>query len=104
MEEIKLKILEEIKSTKELIVGLTEQVKPIAPDGAYGRLSRMDAIISKSVYESSLRDAENKLSKLNKALSKIDSPDFGICQKCKKPIPIARLMIIPESIYCMNCA
>jgi len=104
MEEIKLRIIEEIANTKNLIEGLTEQVKPIAPDDAYGRLSRMDAIINKSVQESSLRAAEEKLSKLNIALSRIDSPNFGICKGCKKPIPIERLMIIPESIYCMNCA
>lgn len=38
---------------------LEDSCKPIAPDVAIGRISRMDAINNKSVMEASLRNANN---------------------------------------------
>ena len=78
--------------------------KPVAPDCAIGRISRMDAINNKSVTEASLRQAETKLKNLNRVFSMIDSEDFGLCLRCKQVIPIGRILIRPESLYCVNCA
>ena len=103
-EEIRDLVEKEIKKTESLIDEYKELVKPIAPDAAIGRISRMDAINNKSVNEAALRQAEEKLNKLKTVHSKVDSDDFGICAKCKKPIPLGRILIKPESIYCVNCA
>lgn len=103
-EEIKQKILDEILKTEKLIIEYQEMTKPVAPDVAIGRISRMDAINNKAVTESALRQAQEKLNKLNYVLSKIGSEDFGICMKCKTQIPIGRILIRPESMYCVNCA
>ncbi|MBS4039826.1 MAG: TraR/DksA C4-type zinc finger protein [Flavobacteriales bacterium] len=103
-EEIKQKILDEISKTEKLINEYQEMTKPVAPDVAIGRISRMDAINNKAVTESALRQAQEKLNKLKYVLSKIGSKDFGICMKCKTQIPIGRILIRPESMYCVNCA
>lgn len=103
-EEIKQKILDEIAKTENLIIEYQEMTKPVAPDVAIGRISRMDAINNKAVTESALRQAQDKLYKLKYVLSKIGSEDFGICMKCKTQIPIGRILIRPESLYCVNCA
>ena len=102
--EIKLKILQEIKTTEVDIVALIDLTKPISPENAIGRISRMDAINNKSINEASLRQSQNKLKKLKNALSKIDDKDFGICIRCEKPIPIGRIMLMPHSTKCVNCA
>ncbi|PHR71021.1 MAG: TraR/DksA family transcriptional regulator [Lutibacter sp.] len=101
---IKTKILEEIKKTEGSIREYKELTKPISPENAIGRVSRMDAINNKSVNEASLRQVEQKLSTLKIALSKIDENDFGICAKCQKEIPIGRILIRPQSRLCVNCA
>lgn len=101
---LKEKILEEIKATERDVEILVEQTKPIAPDCAIGRVTRMDAINNKSVAESSLRMLRKKLSNLQLAISKIDNPDFGQCDACGKNINEKRLMFLPESNYCVNCA
>ena len=96
-----------IKSKKKLLVKieeLKELTQPIAPDCAIGRVSRMDAINNKSVNEAALRTAEDKLKKINIALERINDDDFGICIRCGKPIPIQRLVIMPESSMCVRCA
>ena len=104
MNEIKQKLLDEISKTELLIKEYQEVTKPIAPDVAIGRISRMDAINNKSVMEAALRQAEEKLRNLQKVSSKIDDKDFGICLKCHKPIPLGRILIRPESLYCVHCA
>ncbi|WP_420315732.1 TraR/DksA family transcriptional regulator [Ekhidna sp.] len=103
-EEIKKKIDEEIVKTEKLIADYKEQSKPVTLDNSIGRISRMDAINNKSITESALRQAEAKLSKLHHAMDNIDKPGFGLCIKCKQPIPIGRILLMPESNKCVNCA
>ena len=102
--KIKDKIYEEIAQTEKQIASYKENTKPIAPDNAIGRISRMDAIVNKSVLKASLNQAEIRLNKLKYVLSKIESPDFGICIKCGETIPVNRILIMPESLHCVNCA
>lgn len=104
IDEIEKKILTEISKTKLLIKEYQELTKPVAPDIAIGRISRMDAINNKSVTEAALRQAEDKLKNLNRVLSQVGTKDFGTCLKCHKQIPLGRILIRPESIYCVNCA
>jgi DnaK suppressor protein len=101
---IKTTILREILKTEKAISEYKELTKPIAPNDAIGRVSRMDAINNRSVNEASLRQVEIKLINLQRALSKLDDADFGICLKCKQQIPIGRILIRPESFLCVNCA
>lgn len=103
-ENIKELILTEISNTEKLIQEYRELSKPVAPDDAIGRITRMDAINNKSVTEASLRQAEKKLLSLQRVLSLLGTKDFGICLKCKNPIPMARILFRPESLYCVNCA
>jgi DnaK suppressor protein len=102
--KLKENIIEKIKATKEDIAAYKLLTKPIAPDNAIGRLTRMEAINSKSINEAALRKAEDTLSKLEYALAKIDNPDFGLCRKCEESIPSARLMVLPETDLCVQCA
>jgi len=103
--ELKECILSEIKTTTENISSLEEQVKPIAPDNAIGRLSRMEAIGAKSINEANLSNARIKLEKLKNILTDMDKdPDFGLCLECGENIPFKRLMLVPESRMCVQCA
>ncbi len=94
----------EIDKTQKLIATYKDLNAPIAPDVAIGRISRMDAINNKAITEASLRQSESKLKGLQQVLKKVGTKDFGICNKCKQPIPIGRILIRPESQLCVNCA
>lgn len=102
--EIKEKILTEIEKTEKSVIEYREITKPVEPDCAIGRVSRMDAINNKSVAEAALRKAEDKLKKLKYVLTQIGSDDFGVCVKCKRPIPLGRILLMPQSRHCVNCA
>jgi len=101
---LKSKIIDTIALMEEELVRLEDATKPITPENSIGRISRMDAINNKSVAEVALRSSKRKLGNLKVALSKIDEPDFGICNSCKNPIAPARLMYMPESTKCVRCA
>jgi DnaK suppressor protein len=103
-EELRAYIKEEISALKENIASYRISSRPISPDNAIGRLTRMDAINSKSINEAALNKAQQTLSRIEHTLTMIDDPDFGSCQECEEPIPFARLMIVPESGLCVLCA
>lgn len=103
-EDILYRIKEELLKTESEIEDLKQLTKPISPDDAIGRVSRMDAINNKSVNSNRLRTAEIKLKKLKHALQKSAEPHFGVCSRCGNPIQLKRLMLLPESNYCIRCA
>jgi len=103
-EKLEHHIRDKIQILKEDIVSLKKLTAPIPPDNAIGRLTRMEAINSKSINEAALRKTQYALSKLERALRTIDSPDFGLCRECEEPIPFPRLMILPETDLCVECA
>ena len=94
----------EIVKTEEKVVRYEDLAQPISPDNAIGRVSRMDAINNKSIVDAALRKAKERLKGLKSSLDKLDSSDFGVCIKCKNNIPIERILLAPQSSFCVNCA
>ncbi len=97
-------IRKKITELQGKIKELEDLTKPIAPDVAIGRVSRMDAINNRSVNEAALRQAREKLHGLQHALGVIDNPSFGKCSRCGGQIPPGRFMAMPESTKCMRCS
>lgn len=93
----RVKLIKAIEELKEL-------TKPEAPDCAIGRVSRMDAINNRSINESALRKKKLQLVKIDEALKSVNDPNFGKCIKCGKTIQAARILLMPESKVCVNCA
>ena len=105
-EQLKVKkaIEESIHSTEKDIENLKVVTKPISPENAIGRVSRIDAINNKSVNEAALRSAMNRLLLLQTALLRVANEDYGLCTRCKTPIPIQRILLMPQSSLCVRCA
>jgi len=97
-------IKENISKLEKEIVTLKELTKPIPPENAIGRVSRMDAINNKSVNEAALRTSESKLQKLFRAQDRLNEDSYGLCGKCGEEINPMRLMLLPESNFCVRCA
>ena len=97
-------VQKEISKTISSISEYKTLTQPISPENAIGRVSRMDAINNKSVIEVALRQAEKKLENLKIVDKEIGKKKFGICLRCSQKIPLARLLIIPETRKCVSCA
>ena len=102
--ELATQIISEIEKTEENITAYKEVTQPISPENAIGRISRMDAINNKSVVEAALRKAEEKLKALKVLAERVNDDDFGLCARCNKPIPYQRMLFLPQSPFCVNCA
>ncbi len=103
-QKLKQLIEEEIVELHKQIADLELKSQPIAPDCSLGRLTRMEAMGEQQVNKRVLESSKLRLTRLQNALHRIDTPQFGICIECDEPIGVERLNIRPESIRCVDCA
>ena len=79
--------------------------RPVELDQArVGRLSRADAIQDQSMSLETDRRRETELKRLDAALARIDSGDYGICLACGEEIEARRLTFDPAAPTCVSCA
>ncbi|MEM1357734.1 MAG: TraR/DksA C4-type zinc finger protein [Bacteroidota bacterium] len=102
--ELAAKLQEQIAATEKKIAGYEKMSAPVTPDDAIGRVSRMDAINNKAVAEAALRTARRKLDRLKTMQSNLDDPKLGLCKRCGREIPVQRVLLMPESPFCVRCA
>jgi DnaK suppressor protein len=105
LEEEKKRLEEQLSSFARQDPEFKEDWETKYPDfGAEGKLeeesSEEEQYLSRLPVEHIL---ELKLSDVNRALEKIKKGNYGICERCKKEIPLERLEVIPEARYCINC-
>lgn len=103
-QEIKETLLKELASLSPRIEALQEINKPISPECALGDLARFELMHEQQVSEKSLFEAKIRVKKLQYALRKVDSADYGLCVECEEEISFERLLLLPESSHCIRCA
>lgn len=69
-----------------------------------GRLSRMDAMQSQQMARETARRRQQQLQKIEGALRRIETGDFGYCHVCGEEIAEHRLDIDPAATRCIRCA
>jgi len=69
-----------------------------------GRLSRMDAMQAQEMALETERRREIELGRVERALERIESGEYGLCQSCDEQITEKRLEIDPATPVCINCA
>lgn len=104
-ETLKKRILEEIESLRKHVASMESNASSVEPDVAIGRLSRMDTMVNQSIADASLSQSKQRILNLERAMVRIDEdPEFGECEECGEPIPIGRLLALPEAQLCVECA
>lgn len=103
-QEIKNKIIQDLKHLEKEIAQLKEMTKPISPECALGDLARFELMNDQVISEKTLKEALIRKNRLDYALSKIDNEDFGLCMECEEEIALERLLVLPESSHCIECA
>lgn len=101
--ELREQIQAELERLRETIAALEEGSRPVAPESALGRLTRMEALGARAVSEASLHSVKDKFNQLSHALERIDQPDFGICNVCKLPLSADRIIAVPNTRICVPC-
>ena len=101
---LKIKIQEELLILDKNIIELQKLCEPIAPECALGDLARFELIHDQEVSQKALSQALLRKNYLIYALSTISTEDFGLCSECEEEISFQRLLLLPESKFCIKCA
>jgi DnaK suppressor protein len=79
--------------------------RPVELDQAMiGRLSRIDAMQRQAMAQAAGRRRGDLLARIDAALARIDSGDFGECVRCGDEIDPRRLQVDPTTTLCIACA
>lgn len=70
---------------------------------AVGRLSRMDSLQSQAMAKGLAEREQVRLVHLRRALERIDTDAFGVCEECDTEIEFGRLLVFPETPTCPAC-
>ena len=98
LEDRKAELLETSSST-------TDDRAPIELDQAMqGRLSRMDALQQREMALAAQRRREIEIARIESALKRLKSEDFGYCVSCDEQIAPGRLKADPAEPLCVECA
>lgn len=105
VEKYKKKLLALKKELEEAEAIGADSRKPVALDQTMvGRLSRMDAMQQQEMALENDRRRKIQIHRINQALARIDSGDYGYCATCDEPIPAKRLDLDPAVPTCVDCA
>jgi len=50
-----------------------------------------------------IENEEEELREIDAALERLEKGTFGLCERCKEPIPRSRLKLIPYAKLCIEC-
>lgn len=93
------------EETQAALAQAEESVQPVALDQtAVGRVSRIDAIQQQEMALAAKRRREVILPRIEQALERIETGNYGYCQKCDEPIVQKRLELDPLALVCIDCA
>ncbi len=59
--------------------------------------------VGHETVEAEIKDLRRRLNDIEITLKKIIKNRYGECEKCDESIPQARLELIPEARYCIEC-
>lgn len=69
-----------------------------------GRLSRMDALQGQAMAQETERRRKLELQRVEAALERLDTDEYGYCLTCGEEISIERLELDPAAAICIDCA
>ena len=69
-----------------------------------GRLSRMDAMQAQAMAQETQRRDRLEIKRVEAALQRFDSDEYGYCLRCGEIIAEPRLRVDPAATLCISCA
>ena len=105
LRELRAILVNERQALESASLKSNESRQPITLDQQrVGRLSRMDAMQSQAMAQASERRRQIRLAKIDIALKRMSSEDYGFCDKCGEEISPNRLKLDPAIAICIACA
>jgi len=105
IEELRAALLQRRDSLTELSALSASSRDAVELDQSrVGRLSRMDALQQQEMAKASESQRSQQVARIDAALARIASGDFGFCLDCGEEIAAKRLAVDPATPLCIDCA
>lgn len=105
LDALKRRLIEEREALREVEASAREAAQTVELDQTrVGRVSRMDAIQSQAMAQESDRRRRLALQRIESALERMESGEYGLCVACGEPIAENRLEADPGVLLCLACA
>lgn len=105
IETFKDQLLKHRAELETTITQAADAAKPVELDQTVvGRVSRIDAIQQQEMTLAAQRRRVEQIQKIEAALRRIETCDFGYCVKCGEGIAEKRLELDPAIPTCISCA
>jgi len=101
--EIRKRVRQEIQDLRESIDTLTDLISDDEVQSDANDWFTSKENTGKEFNEQALAISKLRLKVLDEVLKRIDSPAYGVCTVCHKPIPFERLKAVPTATRCINC-
>ena len=102
---VEKRLNERRKELQEIAAASRESRRPVELDQSrVGRLSRMDALQDQAMALETERRREIELRRIDAALDRVKSGDYGYCLTCGEEIGAKRLELDPATPVCIDCA
>ncbi|KKQ01457.1 MAG: DnaK suppressor protein [Candidatus Roizmanbacteria bacterium GW2011_GWA2_36_23] len=59
--------------------------------------------VGHDTIEAEIKDIQKRVQNIDLALKKIQKNSYGVCERCRNLIPLARLKLILEAQHCIDC-
>jgi len=92
-----------VEKRREVTAQLGMQVDALALASRVGEEDQAQVSHAESVSLRLNRLEWDTLKLIEEALDRLDTGDFGICQRCEEPIAARRLAVLPWAKYCVRC-
>ena len=96
--------LDQVKQMRTVSVELVEGGggADVVDDGGFGEGATLE--VERGRIQAVASNAATRIDQVDAALRRIDSGNYGICERCRQPIAPARLEALPEATQCVVCA
>ena len=105
IEELRVKLLKRREDLTGLSAMSAESRGAVELDQSrVGRLSRMDAMQQQEMAKASEGQRAQQVARIDAALARMASGDYGHCLDCGEEIAAKRLAVDPATPLCIDCA
>ena len=109
-EKLRHQLEEDLKSSRASVGELDEEADELARDSDQegGVPTNHMADVGTNVYERERlmtieQEMRDRATAIEDALQRMDDGTYGVCSRCGRDIPLARLRVMPFSNYCVDC-
>lgn len=104
LEQLQKSLATKKKDLEAQLVSVDLDTKPVTRDQqSVGRVSRIDAIQQQQMALANQQQSTLLLQRVELALRRIDSAEYGYCLQCDEPVAFARLQAQPFASLCLDC-